>query len=74
MTQIRLVDPLTQVKSAEHMAKIIQHKSQLNQGAQADLKVYKTLKTKYSQMRNFLDYRVQNVPENSSKTSLLGGV
>ena len=25
-------------------------------------------------MRNFLDYRVQNVPENSSKTSLLGGV
>ena len=22
-------------------------------------------------MRNFLDYRVQNVPENSSKTSLL---
>ena len=24
-------------------------------------------------MRNFLDYRVQNVPENSSKTSLLGG-
>ena len=25
-------------------------------------------------MRNFLDYRVQNVPKNSSKTSLLGGV
>ena len=25
-------------------------------------------------MRNFLHYRVQNVPENSSKTSLLGGV
>ena len=25
-------------------------------------------------MRNFLDYRVQNVPENSSKTSLLGCV
>ena len=45
-----------------------------NQGAQADLKMYKTLKIKYSQMRNFLDYRVQNVPENSSKTSLLGGV
>ena len=74
MTQIWLVDPFTPVKSAEHMAKIIQHKSQLNQGAQADLKVYKTLKTKYSQMRNFLDYRVENVPENSSKTSLLGGV
>ena len=45
-----------------------------NQGAQAELKMYKTLKIKYSQMRNFLDYRVQNVPENSSKTSLLGGV
>ena len=27
-------------------------------------------KVKYSQIRNFLDYRVQNVPENSSKTSL----
>ena len=25
-------------------------------------------------MRNFLDYRVQNEPEYSSKTSLLGGV
>ena len=74
MTQIWLVDSFTQVKSAEHMAKIIQHKSQLNQGAQADLKMDKTLKIKYSQMRNFLHYRVQNVPENSSKTSLLIGV
>ena len=45
-----------------------------NQGAQADLKMYKTCKIKYSQIRNFLDYRVQNVAENSSKTSLLGGV
>ena len=45
-----------------------------NQGAQADLKMYKTSKIKYSQMRHFLVYRVQNVPENSSKTSLLGGV
>ena len=45
-----------------------------NQGAQADLKMYKMLKIKYSQMLNFLDYRVQNVPENSSKTWLLGGV
>ena len=42
-----------------------------NQGAQADLKMYKTLKIKYSQMRNFLDYRVQNVPENSLKLRCL---
>ena len=28
-----------------------------NQGAQPDLKMYKTLRIKYSQMRNFLDYR-----------------
>ena len=41
-----------------------------NQVAQADLKMYKTSKIKYSQIRNFLDCRVQNVPENSSKTSL----
>ena len=45
-----------------------------NQGAQADLKMYKTSKIKYSQTRNFHDYTVQNVLENSSKTSLLGGV
>ena len=45
-----------------------------NQGAQADLEMYKTSKIKYrySQIRHFLDYRVQNLPENSSKTSLLG--
>ena len=29
VTQIWLVDPFTQVKSAEHMAKIIQHKSHI---------------------------------------------
>ena len=29
MTQIWVVDPFMQVKSAEHMAKIIQHKSQV---------------------------------------------
>ena len=59
----------------EHMAKNIQHKS-ANQGAQADLEMYKTSKIKYrySQIRHFLDYRGQNLPENSSKTSLLGVV
>ena len=45
-----------------------------NQGAQADLKMYKASKIKYSQTRNFHDYTVQNVLENSSKTWLLGGV
>ena len=52
-----------------------------NQGAHANLKMYKTSKMKYLQIhkfpiwkRNFIDYGVQNVPENSSKTSLLGCV
>ena len=68
MTQIWLVDPFTQGKSAEHMAKIFQHKSQV--------RVLKPISKciQHSQMRNFLDYGVQNVPENSSKPSLLGGV
>ena len=52
VTQTRLMDPFTQVKSAEHMAKIIQHKS--NQGAQADLKMYKTSKIKYLLIHNSL--------------------
>ena len=53
----------SKVKSTEHVATIIQHKYQ---GAQANLKVYKTfIKIKYSRIRNFLDYRVQNVPDNS---------
>ena len=73
MTQIWLVDPFTQVKSAEHMAKIIQHKSQIS-ALKLISKCIKRLNIKYSQIRNFLDYRVQNVPENSSKTSPLGGV
>ena len=59
------------VKSAEHSKN--RYTTQIsNQGAQADLKMYKTSKIKYSQIRHFLDYRVQNLPENSSKTSLLG--
>ena len=68
------VDPFTQVKSAEHMAKNIQQIS--NQGVQVDLEMYKTstIKYRYSQIRYFLDYRVQNLPENSSKTSLLAVV
>ena len=52
-----------------------------NQGAHADLKMNKTSEMKYLQIHkfpiwksNFIDYRVQNVPENSSKTSLLGCV
>ena len=64
MAQIWLVDPFTQVKSAEHMAKIIQHKSQVRE--------LKPISKYIKQMRNFLDYRVQNVPEHSSNTSLLG--
>ena len=36
--------------------------------------MYTTSKVKYSQIRNFLHYGVRNVPENSSKTPLLGGV
>ena len=65
MTQIWLVGPFTQVKSAEHMAKIFQHKSQV--------RVLKPISKciQHSQMRNFLDYRVQNVPENSSKLRCL---
>ena len=45
-----------------------------NQGAGADLKMYKTSKINYPQIHNVLDYRVQKGPENSSKPSLLGGV
>ena len=51
MTQIWLVDPFTKVKSAEHMAKIIQHKSQIR-ALKPISKCIKTLKIKYSQMRN----------------------
>ena len=36
--------------------------------------MYTTSKVKYSQILNSLDYGVQDVPENSSKTSLLSGV
>ena len=72
VTEIWLVDPFTQVKSAELMQKLFY--TNLKSVAQADLKIYKMSKIKYSQIRHFLDHRVQNVPENSSKTSLLGGV
>ena len=58
------------VKSAEHSKN--RYTTQIsNQGAQAGLKMYKTSKIRYSQIRHFLDYRVQNLPENYSKTSLL---
>ena len=66
------MDPFTQVKSAELMQELFN--TNLKSVAQADLKMYKMSKIKYSQIRHFLDHRVQNVPENSSKTSLLGGV
>ena len=46
----------------------------LESGRSSRSQMYKTSKIKYLQIRNFLDYRVQNVRENSSKTSLLAGV
>ena len=68
------MDPLTPVKSAVR-AHDKNYSTQIsNQGAQADLKIFSTSKIKYSQIPHFLDNRVQNVPENSSKTSLLDGV
>ena len=69
VTQIWVVDPFTQVKSAELMQKLFN--TNLKSVAQADLKMYKMSKIKYSQIRHFLDHRVQNVPENSSKLHCL---
>ena len=46
------MDPFPQEKSAEHIAKTIQHKSQI--GAEADLKMYKTSEMKYLLIHNVL--------------------
>ena len=68
------MDPFTQVKSTEHMAKF-NTKSILNRGTFRNFslalkrKIYKTSMKKLK-IRNCLSHRVQNVPENSAKTSL----
>ena len=80
------MDLFTQVKSAEHMAKIIQHKWTLilNLGGRSTRshKCIKRLrwiftntyicKCPFKNVIFFAIVRVQNVPENSSKFSLLG--
>ena len=81
-----MVDPFTQVKLTENMAKF-NIKSVSNRGtfcsfsfsfllrrSQNVQNVYETfINTKIPfWKRTFLDHRVQNVPEISSKTSLLG--
>ena len=82
--QTWLVEPFTEFKSAEHMAKIIQHKSQIRalkpiSKCQERKCIKRSSKIKYLQIHKilfenviFLKYRVQDVPaENSKKTSLL---
>ena len=81
--QTWLVEPFTELKSAEHMAKIIQHKSQIRalkpiSKCQERKCIKRSSKIKYLQIHKilfenviFLKYRVQDVPENSKKTSLL---
>ena len=73
---IWIVDPFTQVKSAEHMAKF-NTKSISNRSTFCNFslarkgKIYKTsMKHLKIHKRNCLGHRVQNVPENSAKTSL----
>ena len=78
-----MVDPFTQVKSAKHMAKF-NTKSISNQGTFCNFslapkrKIYKT-SMKHLKIHKFpfknviilaIKYSVQNVPENSAKTSL----
>ena len=82
--QTWLVEPFTEFKSAEHMAKIIQHKSQIRalkpiSKCQERKCIKRSSKIKYLQIHKilfenviFVKYRVQDVPaENSKKTSLL---
>ena len=81
--QTWLVEPFTQLKSAEHMAKIIQHKSQIRalkpiSKCQERKCIKRSSKIKYLQIHKILfenvifwKYRVQDVPENSKKSSLL---
>ena len=75
------MDPFTQVKSAEHMAKFntksISNRSTFcNFSLPPKRKIYKTSMKHLKrhnfpfQKRNCLGHRVQNVPENSAKTSL----
>ena len=81
--QTWLVEPFTELKSAEHMAKIIQHKSQIRalkpiSKCQERKCIKRSSKIKYLQIHKILfenvifwKYRVQDVPENSKKSSLL---
>ena len=82
--QTWLVEPFTEFKSAEHMAKIIQHKSQIRalkpiSKCQERKCIKRSSKIKCLQIHKilfenviFLKYRVQDIPaENSKKTSLL---
>ena len=72
-------------RQSDHVSKIgwadgKNHSTQIShQGAQADLKMYKTFRMKYLQIHKFpfedvFFLRGQTVPENSSKTLLLGCV
>ena len=78
---IRIVDPFMQMKSAEHIAKFdtksISNRSTFcNFSLAPKRKIYKTSMKHIKrhnfpfQKRNCLGHRVQNVPENSAKTSL----